>query len=110
MPVELTPYRIEVPEADLRDLRDRLARTRWPEAATVIDWSQGMPLSYTREICRYWAEDYDWRATETRLNALPQFRALIDVVDAASQPRRPAMALDSLRNYDMRLTSAGMCA
>jgi pimeloyl-ACP methyl ester carboxylesterase len=78
MPVELTPYRIEVPDADLRDLRDRLARTRWPEAATVTDWSQGMPLSYTREICRYWAEDYDWRATETRLNALPQFRALID--------------------------------
>jgi epoxide hydrolase len=78
MTVELTSYRIEVPDADLRDLRDRLARTRWPEAATVTDWSQGVPLSYVQDLCRYWAEDYDWRATEAHLNALPQFRALID--------------------------------
>jgi pimeloyl-ACP methyl ester carboxylesterase len=75
---EVTPCRIEVPEADLRELRDRLARTRWPEAETVEDWSQGVPLAYLRELCRHWAEGYDWRATEARLNALPQFRTEID--------------------------------
>jgi pimeloyl-ACP methyl ester carboxylesterase len=74
----VTPYRIEVPEADLRDLRERLARTRWPEAETVGDWSQGVPLAYLRELCRYWADGYDWRATEARLNALPQFRTELD--------------------------------
>jgi len=75
---QVTPFRIEVPEADLRDLRDRLRRTRWPEAETVADWSQGVPLAYLRELCRYWADGYDWRVTEARLNALPQFRTELD--------------------------------
>jgi epoxide hydrolase len=80
MPDELSEFRIEVPDADLRDLRERLRRTRWPEREPVDDWSQGVPLDYLRELCRYWAEDYDWRATETRLNDLPQFRTVIDGV------------------------------
>jgi pimeloyl-ACP methyl ester carboxylesterase len=75
---EVTPFRIEIPDADLRDLRERLERTRWPEAETVEDWSQGVPLAYLRDVCRYWADGYDWRATEARLNALPQFRTEID--------------------------------
>jgi epoxide hydrolase len=75
---ELTPFRVEVPEADLRDLTERLRRTRWPEAATVTDRSQGVPLGYLRELCGYWASGYDWRATEARLNALPQFRTEIN--------------------------------
>ena len=75
------PFRIEIPEADLVDLRDRLARTRWPEAETVDDWSQGIPLSYMRELCDHWATRYDWRATEARLNALPQFVTAIDGLD-----------------------------
>lgn len=74
----ITPFHLDVPEAELRDLRDRLARTRWPEAETVPDWSQGVPLAYLRELCTYWAEKYDWRATEARLGALPQFRTEID--------------------------------
>jgi pimeloyl-ACP methyl ester carboxylesterase len=74
----LQPFQIEIPEADLRDLRERLARTRWPENETVGDWSQGVPLVYVKELCDYWAEQYDWRATESRLNALPQFRTEID--------------------------------
>ena len=49
---EVTPFRIDVPEADLLDLRDRLRRTRWPEAETVDDWSQGIPLAYVQELCR----------------------------------------------------------
>jgi epoxide hydrolase len=71
-------FRIEVPEAELADLRDRLRRTRWADAETVDDWSQGVPLAYLEELCEYWATGYDWRATERRLNALPQFRAEID--------------------------------
>ncbi|GAA5201719.1 epoxide hydrolase [Rugosimonospora acidiphila] len=74
----IVPYRIEVPETELTELRRRLAATRWPEPETVPDWSQGVPLAYLRKLCRYWAEEYDWRATETRLNALPQYRTVID--------------------------------
>ena len=74
----MQPFQIEIPEADLRDLRERLARTRWPENETVGDWSQGVPLVYLKELCDYWAEQYDWRATEGRLNALPQVRTVID--------------------------------
>jgi epoxide hydrolase len=76
MPDEITAFRIDVPEAELRDLRERLRHTRWPERET--DPSQGVPLAYVRELCAYWAEEYDWGATEARLNALPQFRAEID--------------------------------
>ena len=64
---------IDIPDADLDDLRHRLARTRWPEPATVDDWSQGVPLGYLRELCEYWRDDYDWRAREARLNDFPQF-------------------------------------
>jgi pimeloyl-ACP methyl ester carboxylesterase len=75
---ELTPFRIAIPEVDLLDLRERLRRTRWPEAETVEDWSQGVPLAYMQELCGYWAEQYEWRTIEARLNALPQFRTEID--------------------------------
>ena len=75
---EVTAFRIEVPEARLEDLRARLRGARWPERETVGDWSQGVPLAYMRELCAYWADRYDWRATEARLNALPQFRTEID--------------------------------
>ncbi len=75
---EITPFRIEIPEADLDDLRRRLRRTRWPEPATVDDWSQGIPLEYLRELCDYWLERYDWRSSEARLNRFPQFRTEID--------------------------------
>jgi epoxide hydrolase len=72
------PFRIEVAETELKDLRARLRGARWPERETVADWSQGVPLAYLRDLCAYWADAYDWRATEARLNALPQFRARID--------------------------------
>ncbi|NEE01960.1 epoxide hydrolase [Phytoactinopolyspora halotolerans] len=76
----MEPYRIEISDEDLRDLHERLHRTRWPERETVDDWSQGVPLAYLQELCGYWAGGYDWRATERRLNALPQFRTEIDGV------------------------------
>jgi len=72
------PYRIEVPEADLVDLRERLTRARWPEPATAPGWTQGVPLDYARELCRYWAHDYDWRRCEAELNALPQYLVPLD--------------------------------
>jgi pimeloyl-ACP methyl ester carboxylesterase len=74
----VTEFRIAIPDAELNDLRARLHAARWPERETVQDWSQGVPLAYLRELCAYWAGEYDWRATEARLNALPQFRTTID--------------------------------
>jgi len=78
MDQEIVPFLIDVPEAELTDLRRRLQQTRWPEPELVPDWSQGVPLAYLRDLCGYWADGYDWRATESRLNALPQFQTVID--------------------------------
>jgi pimeloyl-ACP methyl ester carboxylesterase len=77
----IRPFRIAVPDTVLDDLRARLRNTRWPEAETVDDWSQGVPLTWMREVCSYWAEDYDWRAREARLNRFAQFMTRIDGVD-----------------------------
>src|SRR6195256_1804538 len=74
----INPFRIAVPDADLNDLRARLVHTRWPEAECVDDWSQGIPLSYTRELADYWAGEYDWRTREAALNRFDQFTTEID--------------------------------
>lgn len=93
----VVPFELAVPEAELVDLRERLVRTRWPEAETVDDWSQGIPLTYVQELCRYWADGYDWRATEARLNAFGQFRTEIDGLGIhflhVRSPREDAMPL-----------------
>jgi pimeloyl-ACP methyl ester carboxylesterase len=73
------PFRVSLDEADVADLRERLRRTRWPEAETVDDWSQGVPLGYVRDLCRSWGEEYDF-GFAGRLNAFPQFRATVDGV------------------------------
>jgi epoxide hydrolase len=75
---DITPFRIETPESTITDLRARLRAARWPEAATVDDWSQGVPLEYLRDLVRYWADGYDWPAREARLNSFPQYRTEID--------------------------------
>jgi pimeloyl-ACP methyl ester carboxylesterase len=75
---EVAAFHIAVADDDLDDLRTRLRRTRWPERETVDDWSQGVPLDYLRDLCAYWADGYDWRATEARLNGLPQYRTETD--------------------------------
>jgi len=81
MSEQITPFQIDIPETDLEDLRRRLRQTRWPEAETVDDWSQGVPLAYVRRLCDYWLDSYDWRACEASLNRFPQFRTQIDGVD-----------------------------
>src|SRR5687768_375995 len=75
------PFRIDVPEEDLDDLRRRIAATRWPDKETVPDRSQGAKLAELQELVRYWGTDYDWRKAEAQLNALPQFMTTIDGVD-----------------------------
>ena len=75
---DITPFSIAASDEDLEDLQRRLAATRWPEAEPVDDWSQGMPLAYAQEVCRYWAESYDWRKREALLNQFAQFRTEID--------------------------------
>lgn len=70
----ITPFHIDVPDADLADLHERLARTRWPDRETVGDWGQGIPLAYVQEVCEYWGASYDWRTREKQLNRFPQFR------------------------------------
>ena len=71
MTADITPFAIDVPQTELDDLAERLRRTRWAEAETVDDWSQGIPLSYAQELCGYWADGYDWRAREAALNRVP---------------------------------------
>jgi pimeloyl-ACP methyl ester carboxylesterase len=78
---QLRPFKIHIDDAELDDLKRRLGATRWPDSQTVTDWSQGIPLDYVRTVCDYWAHQYDWRKTEARLNALPQFQTEIDGVD-----------------------------
>ena len=73
----IEPFRIDIPATQIDDLHARLLSTRWPEPAPVGDWSQGIPLGPVQELCDYWATDYDWFATQARLNTLPQFRTEI---------------------------------
>ena len=77
----IRPFRVNVPEEQLVDLRRRIAATRWPDKETVADRSQGTQLAKLQELVRYWGTDYDWRKVEAKLNALPQFMTTIDGVD-----------------------------
>ena len=74
----VTPFTLNVDEAELDDLRRRLDATRWPEAETVDDWTQGSPLAKVRALCEHWRGGYDWRRCEARLNGLGQFKTEID--------------------------------
>ena len=74
----IEPFSISATTDQLDDLKRRLNNARWPEKETPDDWTQGIPLAYTKEICSYWANEYDWPAREARLNAFPQFRTEVD--------------------------------
>jgi epoxide hydrolase len=75
---EIRPFQVAIPQADLEDLTDRLGRTRWPDELPGIGWSRGVPLGYLKELAAYWADGYDWRAQEARLNQFPQHTTTID--------------------------------
>ena len=77
----IRPFQVNVPEADLAELRRRIKATKWPEKETVTDASQGVQLATIQALARYWATEYDWRACEARLNAVPQFITEIDGLD-----------------------------
>lgn len=77
----IRPFQIHVPQAQLDDLRRRIAETRWPDKETVNDDSQGIQLARVQDLVRYWGTDYDWRKAEAQLNALPEFITTIDGVD-----------------------------
>src|SRR6266481_1649001 len=77
----IRPFRVNVPEAELTELRRRINATKWPERETVTDASQGVQLATTQALARYWATEYDWRKVEAKMNALPQFITEIDGLD-----------------------------
>jgi Epoxide hydrolase N terminus len=77
----IRPFEVHMPDEDLDGLRRHIAATRWPSRELVADRSQGVQLATLTELTRYWVTDYDWRAFEARLNALPQFKTEIDGLD-----------------------------
>ena len=79
--INVHPFQAEFPDEALKDLRRRIAATRWPEKETVDDDSQGAQLGMMQDLARYWATGYDWRACEARLNAVPNFITEIDGLD-----------------------------
>src|SRR5579871_5987392 len=76
--MSLQPYKINVPQASLDDLQDRLARTRWPEEIDGVGWDYGTDLAYMKELVDYWLHKYDWRKQESALNEFRWFSAEID--------------------------------
>ena len=78
---DIRPFRIEIPQADLEDLNDRLAATRWPDELPGVGWTYGTPVGYLKELAEYWRTSYDWREYEAKLNEFPQFTTTIDGQD-----------------------------
>ena len=76
--MDIKPFKIDIPQAALDDLQERLARTRWPGEFPGVGWSRGVPLDYLQELVEYWRTRYDWRKQEARLNQYPQFTTTID--------------------------------
>src|SRR6202035_4215300 len=124
----IRPFRVNVPHADLDDLRRRVLATRWPANETVADQSQGVQLAKLQRLVRYWGTDYDWRKGEAKLNALPMFVTEIDGLDIqistkstraatsrrgmsrnSSAPRsgRPSLQISALRAHRFSGRSSG---
>lgn len=94
---EIRPFRINIPQADLDDLRDRLVRTRWIDDLPGTGWERGVPAGYLKDLAAYWAGKFDWRAAEAELNGFPQFITTIDGQDVhflhVRSPRQDATPL-----------------
>ena len=93
----IKPFKIDIPQIDLDDLHERLARTRWPDELPGVGWSRGVPLGYLKELADYWRTRYDWRKHEARLNQFPQFTTEIDGANIhflhVRSPERDALPL-----------------
>lgn len=94
---QVIPFEINIPDAQIDELKERLGRTRWPDAETVEDWSQGVPLAYMKEVCEYWRKDYDWVERERQLNRFPQFKTPLEGLDIhfihVESPEKDALPL-----------------
>ena len=77
----IRPFTAAVADSEIDDLKQRLARTRWPDPEAVPDWSQGVRSANARALCEYWEREYDWRRFEAELNRFPQFLTTIDGLD-----------------------------
>src|SRR5436309_1240901 len=75
--MNIQPFKIDIPQAALDDLNNRLANTRWPDEIPNVGWSRGVPLAYLKQLAEYWRTQFDWRKQEARLNEFPQFTAEI---------------------------------
>ncbi|MBE8517997.1 epoxide hydrolase [Amycolatopsis sp. H6(2020)] len=99
MTSEIKPFRVDVPQADLDDLRARLANTRWPDQPADVGWRLGAPVGYVRELAEHWRRGFDWRAHEERINGFPQFTTTIDGTNVhflhvvSPEPEAPAVLL-----------------
>ena len=74
----IRPFRIDIPQSQIDDLRDRLARTRWPDEIPGVGWSRGVPVGYLKELVEYWRTSYHWRVHEAKLNEFPQFTTIVE--------------------------------
>ena len=81
MSIKPAPFTLNIPDADITDLRDRLARTRFPDPAPGDAWAYGTDVGYLRQLTEYWRDTFDWRAEEAALNAFPQFRVPLEGID-----------------------------
>jgi pimeloyl-ACP methyl ester carboxylesterase len=96
---DLRPFRIDIPQADLDDLKARLANTRWPSEVPGVGWSRGVPVNYLKELAEYWRTSFDWRAQEAQLNQFPQYVTTIDEQNIhflhvrSPEPDAPALLL-----------------
>ena len=81
MPTQPQPYKLAIPDAAIEDLRERLARTRFPDQAPGPAWAYGTDVDYLRDLVDYWRDSFDWRVEEARLNALPQYRVRVCDID-----------------------------
>jgi pimeloyl-ACP methyl ester carboxylesterase len=101
----LRPFRVDVPQADLDDLQDRLARVRWPDELPDAGWDYGVPLDYIKELVDHWRSGYDWRAVEARLNEHEQFTTTIDGQNVyfihARSPEPDALALIATHGWPL---------
>ena len=104
---EIRPFRIDVSDAELEDLRDRLARTRWPDELPGVGWSYGVGLDYVKDMTEHWRTSFDWRKQEAVLNEFPQFTTTIDGTERALPARALARAERDAADPHARVAGLG---